>query len=298
MLAELSPKKKARDWLPPVTILYMAPGGHRQWPVSIKPLLDRLSWIVLKTRPLALMHLREALHDNPNWKSMYRQGPKVEAVPAVPLPVLVPTCPKKMFMHGPRLKYIDIVTDTLHASSSDLITWNNLVMMKLRWLEEIPRKWIDITTNSLETWDARDRLSQFQHDNRRGFARVTPIALSSVGVPGSKIFPVDEYPKHGLGIYDDYETREEFSGYLWATWTTMAAQPMQIDSALQAMIDQSAQVTSGQIGPRYDLGTSVNVDMTDQPMGSNEYACGAAAPFPESTEDVSMDSVVDKRSRE
>ena len=38
------------------------------------------------------------------------------------LPVLVPTCPKKMFMQGPRLKYVDIVTDTLHASSSDLIT--------------------------------------------------------------------------------------------------------------------------------------------------------------------------------
>ena len=33
MLEELSPKKKARDWLPPLTILYMAPGGHRQWPV-------------------------------------------------------------------------------------------------------------------------------------------------------------------------------------------------------------------------------------------------------------------------
>ena len=43
------------------------------------------------------------------------------------LPVLVPTCPKKMFIQGPRLKYIDIVTDTLHASSSDLITWNTLV---------------------------------------------------------------------------------------------------------------------------------------------------------------------------
>ena len=84
MLAELSPKKMARDWLPPLTILYMAPGGHRQWPVSIKPLLNRLSWIVLKTRPLALMHLDEALHDRPNWKPMYRQGPKVELVPAVP----------------------------------------------------------------------------------------------------------------------------------------------------------------------------------------------------------------------
>ena len=42
------------------------------------------------------------------------------------LPVIVPTCPKKLFAKGPRKKYVDIVTDTLHASSSDLITWNTL----------------------------------------------------------------------------------------------------------------------------------------------------------------------------
>ena len=81
---------------------------------------------------------------------------------------------------------------------------------------------------------------------------MTPVALSSVGVPGSSTLSLDEYPKHGLGIYDDYEASEDFSGYLWATWTTMAAQPMQIDSALQAVINQSAQVTSGRIGPSYD----------------------------------------------
>ena len=214
------------------------------------------------------------------------------------MPVLVPTCPKKMFMQGPRLKYIDIVTDTLHASSSDLITWNTLVMMKLRWFNEIPRQWVDITTNSLEAWDARDQLSQLHDDNRRGYARVTPVALSSVGMPGSSTLPLDEYPKHGLGVYDDYETSEEFNGYIWATWTTMSAQPMQIDSALQAMINQSAQVTSGQVSPSYDPGAPVSVDLADQPMGSNEFACGTAAPFPDSAEDVSMDSMVDKRSRE
>ena len=40
------------------------------------------------------------------------------------LPVIVPTCPKKLFAQGPRKKYVDIVTDALqlHASSSDLIT--------------------------------------------------------------------------------------------------------------------------------------------------------------------------------
>ena len=90
-----------------------------------------------------------------------------------------------MFIQGPRLKYIDIVTDTLHASSSDLITWNTLVMMKLKWIDELPREWIDITTKSLDAWSARDELSPFHTDNRRGYARVTPVALSSVGVPGS-----------------------------------------------------------------------------------------------------------------
>ena len=110
-------------------------------------------------------------------------------------------------IQGPRLKYIDIVTDTLHASSSDLITWNTLVMMKLRWISEIPREWIDITTNSLETWSARDELSPFHADNRRGYARVTPVALSSVGIPGSSVNSLDKYPTHGLGIYDDYWER-------------------------------------------------------------------------------------------
>ena len=52
------------------------------------------------------------------------------------LPVLVPTCPKKLFAQGPRQKYVDIVTDTLHASSSDL----TLVMLKLSWAGIIPQQ--------------------------------------------------------------------------------------------------------------------------------------------------------------
>ena len=38
-------------------------------------------------------------------------------------------------MQGPRLKYVDIVTDTQHASSSDLITWNTLVMDEAEMVE-------------------------------------------------------------------------------------------------------------------------------------------------------------------
>ena len=51
LLAELYPDKGVREWLPMLTIIYMAPGGHRQWPMSISALLDRL---VKQTRTLAL----------------------------------------------------------------------------------------------------------------------------------------------------------------------------------------------------------------------------------------------------
>ena len=91
------------------------------------------------------------------------------------LPVLVPTCPKKLFAIGPRKKYVDIVTDTLHASSSDLLTWNTLVMIKLGWIGSIPREWGEITTRSLEEWMQRDEKPPFFPDNRRGHARVTPV---------------------------------------------------------------------------------------------------------------------------
>ena len=209
LLKRLSPKQEAREWLPAITILYMAPGGHRQWPMSITALLDRLSWIVLQTRPLALISFQEAVQRNSKWQPKYRSGPKVAIAPPVPykfldigtrmgsyklgehvpkrhdfdniyhpryirdgippvntfhavvhgraakwvndvdewcleeawfnhsinydfrvidpsgyiwgLPVIVPTCPKKLFAQGPRQKYVDIVTDTIHASSSDLI---------------------------------------------------------------------------------------------------------------------------------------------------------------------------------
>ena len=60
---------------------------------------------------------------------------------------------KKLFAQGPRQKYVDIVTDTLHASSSDLITWNTLVMLKLNWVSPIPRQWLEIATQSLESME-------------------------------------------------------------------------------------------------------------------------------------------------
>ena len=154
--------------------------------------------------------------------------------------MIIPTCPKKLFALGPRKKYVDIVTDTLHASSSDLITWSTLVMMKRNWIESIPRAWIEIATQSLEDWRARDEKSPFLPDNRRGCARVTPVALSRVGVPDTALLTLDEYPLHGLGLYDDLETCEQYSVYVWSNWTTKAVQPAHLDATLQAMIDQSS----------------------------------------------------------
>ena len=171
-------------------------------------------------------------------------------------------------------------------------------MMKLRWLNDIPRKWVDITVNSLEAWNARDLLSQFHPDTRRGYARVTPVALSHIGVPESCTLPVDDFPKEGLGVYDDYETCDKFSGYIWATWTTMIAQPMQVNAALQALLNPTAQASSSHSAVTYNLGVPVNVDHASQPVGSNGCASGAAAPFPDSTDDVIMESGADKRSRE
>ena len=39
-----------------------------------------------------------------------------------------------------------------------------------------------IATQSLEAWKQRDEKPPFLPDNRRGYARVTPVALSKVGV--------------------------------------------------------------------------------------------------------------------
>ena len=69
---------------------------------------------------------------------------------------------------------------------------------------------------------------------------MTPIALSKVGIPGSAVLTLSEYPQQGLGLYDDLETCEQYSGYVWTSWTTKVVQPAHIDSALQAMLDQSS----------------------------------------------------------
>ena len=82
------------------------------------------------------------------------------------LPLIVPTCPRQFFAEGPRHKYVDIVTDTLHASSSDLITWNTLVMIKSGPVKQGRRDWFEIAVMSFHEWDKRDLLDLFRSDSQ------------------------------------------------------------------------------------------------------------------------------------
>ena len=85
LLQTLSPKQGAREyWLPMLSIIYVAPGGHRQWPMSITALLDRLSWIVHQTRPLALSYFQEVVQKDPTWKPKYQCGPRTALAPSIP----------------------------------------------------------------------------------------------------------------------------------------------------------------------------------------------------------------------
>ena len=146
--------------------------------------------------------------------------------------------------------------------------------------------------------NSRDEKPPFLPDNRRGFARVTPIALSKVGVPNTEIYAMDEYPLHGLGLYDDYESWGKYKDYVWSGWTTKKAQPMHIDPALQAMIDQSVHVAPSVASQTYAGANPVATDSTIESKGSQLPGCDTEPPFPTSEADVCMESSVDKRSRE
>ena len=170
-------------------------------------------------------------------------------------------------------------------------------MIKMKWIECIPRQWIEITTQSLEAWKLRDEVPPFLPENRRGYARVTPAALSKVGVPNTKLFVMDEYPLHGLGLYD-LESWDQYLGYVWSTWTTKKAQPVHVDPALQAMIDQSLQMDSNAAGQTYHINGPSTSDTMVESKGSLMISTNDAPPFPVSPDDVSMGTPADKRSRE
>ena len=155
------------------------------------------------------------------------------------LPIIVPTCPKKLFEQGPRKKYTDIATDALHASSADLTTWNTLAMMRLKLQRFVPDMWQEITAASLDAWDKREQQEPFLTDNRRGYARITPVGTST-GVEGQTLPPADQYPLHGLGFCDQKESSTQFTTYVWSSWTSKTVQPMHGDQSLRDKLNGPA----------------------------------------------------------
>ena len=73
---------------------------------------------------------------------------------------------------------------------------------------------------------------------------------------------------------------------------------MHIDPALQAMIDQSLQVDSNAAGQTYHVNDPSTSDTMVESKGSLMTSTNDAPTFPVSTDDVSMDTPADNRSRE
>ena len=101
-----------------------------------------------------------------------------------------------------------------------------------------------------------------------------------MGIPDTKIHAMDEFPLHGLGLYDDFEPWGRYSGYVWSDWTTRKAQPMHVDPALQAMIDQSLQLPSGTADQTYLGKDSAASNATIESKGSQLPVCNYESPFP------------------
>ena len=139
---------------------------------------------------------------------------------------------------------------------------------------------------------ARLRVCGFH--NRRGYARVTPVASSRNGIPGLAVLMLHQYPRDGLGTYDDLETSSQFSGYVSSDWTTKTVQPMHIDNALKAMIDQPARSGASTEMPSSHISAQSTSNTYAANKGSYASIFSSATPCPDSSEDVSMEASAGK----
>ena len=127
---------------------------------------------------------------------------------------------------------------------------------------------------------------------------MTPVPLSRNGIPGLAVHTLDQYPRDGLGTYDDLETCEQNSGHVWSDWTTKTVQPMHIDEARKAMIDQPARCSTSTAMPSSHISAQSTSSTLAGNKGSYASIFASATPYPDSSEDESMEASADKRSRE
>ena len=96
-------------------------------------------------------------------------------------------------MQGVRHKYVDIMTDSLHASSSDRITSNALAMLSYRMHDHLRRKWTIVAGMSMKIWERKGLAPPFRQDSRQGFACAPPALylqwrmLQSRDVPSPQV---------------------------------------------------------------------------------------------------------------
>ena len=103
----------------------------------------------------------------------------------------------------------------------------------------------------------------FLTDNRRGYARITPVGLTSTGVPGQELPPADQYSLHGLWFCDEKESTAQFTTYVWSSWTGKAVQPTHVDQNIQDLLNR----------PRGSANTGVNQSkLCDQQNKSSDSA--------------------------
>ena len=83
-----------------------------------------------------------------------------------------------IFAEGVRLKYVNLVTDSMWATSPDSITWKTLVAVLLRY--DVPRSWYCVTNVTLPERESRDQEQPFKETSRRGFARFPPVRTTAL----------------------------------------------------------------------------------------------------------------------
>ena len=92
--------------------------------------------------------------------------------------------------------------------------------------------------------------------------------------------------------------RQQYSGYVWSDWTAKTVQPMHIDEALKAMIDQPARPSANTAMPSSHNNAQTTSNTSAGNKGSYAPNFTSATPYRDSSEDMSMEAPADKRSRE
>ena len=119
LLKKLYPGSCTREFMPAATILYMGPGGNRQWPMSINALIDRFSLLIHKTRTSASAHLAAALQEPREWcPRYYRKNKKIAEAPASPIKFLDIGTKMGLYEIKELIPYMKDKTSTLRPRST------------------------------------------------------------------------------------------------------------------------------------------------------------------------------------